>query len=275
MNKFATLSAVPGLFILFIFAAFSGVLLAEEDASWGLGVGVGLALNPHYPGSDQSDTLIAPFPYPEYYGEKVRLDTDGLAANLFNSDRFNLDFSLNGSLPVSDEDNRVRRGMDDLELVLEVGPELEVTLIEWGNAEFRLDIPLRSAFEVTLDNAPRDAGFTLDPRFHFEQRLGQWEWDLDVGALYATERYHSLYYEVPLESVTAERAFFQADSGLTGWRASSSAERRWGDWIFFAYLRYLNFSGAANEDSPLLVENDYYAGGVALIWMFQASTKDD
>lgn len=258
----------------FIAALATNVIAEEETASWGLGLGLAAGIYPHYPGSDQNDNLFIPFFYPEYYGENIRLDTDGLAANLFDSDRVNLDFSLNGSLPVSDEDNQVRQGMGDLELIVEIGPAAEITLLEWENAEFRFDLPLRAAFEVTLEKMPRDAGLTFDPRLHYERNFGAWNWDMDVGALLATERYHALYYNVPDVFATTERPAYRADDGLTGWRVSSSAERRVGDWIFYAYLRYLNFSGAANDDSPLLVEDDYVAGGVALIWMFKTS-KDE
>ena len=242
-----------------------------EGASdaWGLGLGIGTVVFPHYPGSDQSETLTTPFPFPIYRGKHFQLDDDGLVANVFNSDRFQLDFSLNGALPVSDEENRVRQGLDDLDFILEIGPALEVTLAEYSNTALRIDFPLRAAFEVNLEEVPRDTGLIFDPRLHIEQNFDTWNWDFDVGLLFANERYHALYYDVPLSGVTNIRPEFEATSGLTAFRASSSIEQNIADWRVLAYLRYLNLADAANRDSPLLVKDDYWAAGLAVVWFFK------
>ena len=77
----------------------------EGSATWSLGVGLAAGVYPHYPGSKQDETAVAPFPYAEYRSDRIELDRDGLAAKLFQSDRFKLDLSVNGALPVSAKNN--------------------------------------------------------------------------------------------------------------------------------------------------------------------------
>ena len=71
----------------------------EGSATWSLGVGLAAGVYPHYPGSKQDETAVAPFPYAEYHSDRIELDRDGLAAKIFQSDRFKLDLSVNGAFP--------------------------------------------------------------------------------------------------------------------------------------------------------------------------------
>ena len=243
----------------------------EATSSWSLGVGLAVIDYPHYPGSVQNETTIAPIPYVEYHSDRFDLGKDGLAAKVFQSGRLKLDLSVNGALPVSSKKNDLRTGMDDLELMIEFGPELEITLGTWGNSILRLDIPVRANFEVTTDEAPNAVGWSADPRIHFEQNFEHWDWEIDFGALWASQSYQDVFYTVADKDVTAMRPAYQAQSGVLGWRLSATVERRIGDWILFGYLRQMDLSSAANEDSPLLGQNSYLAGGVAAIWMFKTN----
>lgn len=242
-----------------------------EEPSWELGLGLGIANFPHYPGSDQSKTIVAPLPYPKYNSKRLQLDEDGLAAKLHSSDRVKLSLSLNGSFPADSDSNRAREGMRDLELIGELGPELEITLKRWKKAELRLDLPVRAAFEITLEHTPKQAGWNFEPRLHYEKEIDHWDVEFDLGALFGNRRYHQTFYEVDAADLTATRPAYQANSGLTGWRLSSTVKRRWGNWLLLGYVRYMNFSSAANEGSPLLVSTNYLAGGVGLIWVFKSS----
>jgi len=245
----------------------------EDDAvsNWSLGVGLAVVDYPHYPGSVQNETTIAPIPYAEYHSERFDLGKDGLAAKVFQSGRFKLDLSVNGALPVSSKKNDLRTGMDDLELMIEFGPELEITVASWKNSILRFDIPVRANFEVTTEHAPKSVGWSTDPRIHFEQNFEHWDWEIDVGALWASQSYQDVFYTVDTTDVMASRPSYQAESGVMGWRVSATVERRIGDWILLGYLRQMDLSSAANKDSPLLGQNSYLAGGVAAIWMFKTN----
>ena len=244
--------------------------VGEDSATWSLGVGVAAGAYPHYPGSRQSETVIAPFPYAEYHSDRIDLDRDGFAAKLFQSERFTLDLSVNGALPVSANKNALRSDMDDLELMIELGPQLEITLASWSHSILRFDIPVRANFELTTSHAPNSVGWSSDPRIHFEQNYANWEWEIDVGAQWGSQSYQEVFYTVAAKDVTATRPLYQAKSGLLGWRLSATVERRIGDWIVLGYLRQMDLGSAANQGSPLMGQNSYLAGGAAVIYMFKS-----
>ncbi|MFT7043242.1 MAG: outer membrane protein [Candidatus Azotimanducaceae bacterium] len=246
-------------------------LVGEESAAWSLGIGMAVGAYPHYPGATQSETVMAPFPFPEYHSDRIDLDRDGLAAKLFQSDRLELDVSMNGAFPVSANDNDLRADMADLELMLEFGPELQMTLATWDNAALRFDVPVRAAFEVTTSSMPEYIGWNADPRLHFEHQANGWEWEIDLGILWANQQYQSIFYSVPAADVTATRPFFEAESGMLAWRLSATVERRIGDWILLGYVRHMDLSRSKNRNSALLAQNNYLAGGVAAIWMFTSN----
>ena len=125
------------------------IRFGEGPATRSLRVGLAMSIYPHYPDSRQFETAIAPFPYAEYHSDRIELDQDGLAAKLFQSNRFELDLSINDDLPVSSKNNDLMTWIVDLALRIELEPEREITLATWGNSILRFDIPARANFEVT------------------------------------------------------------------------------------------------------------------------------
>lgn len=256
---------------LFACCAVSAQEDAGEQSRWELGAGLALVNLPHYPGASQSSILLAPFPYPVYHSETINLDEEGLVASVAESGRFSLKASVNGSLPVSDKDNDARIGMNDLDLVVETGPSLHIALREWGDSELRLEIPVRAAFKITTDSFPEYTGWTSNPGIYYETDYGPWHWESSIGAIWSNSDYHGFFYDVDAEFATATRPEYHSGGGFTGWRSSATIKRRWGNFIGLGYVRYMNFSGAANTDSPLLIEDNYLAAGVSLVYMLFGS----
>ena len=276
-----------------IAVAFGGLLAANvpaDDASpqdspdypgwkelWSdltLGVGVAAVDYPHYPGSPQSDTLVAPLPYLEYEGDWLSIDRDGIQASLFKSDRAKLDISVSGSLPVNNDDDILREGMNDLELILEVGPELELKLAQWGNNTLELHLPLRAALELDPSNGIEPVGWVFDPRVHYEWRTQSTEFEIDLGAYTADQEYNQLLYGVSQPFATLARPQYRAKSGLVGYRLSSTIQYDVGAWSFLAYARYMDLGSAKNTDSPLFVDDSYVLFGVGAIWRFKYADSD-
>ncbi len=247
--------------------------LAQEESAtwWELGLGVALVSFPHYPGADQSSSLITPFPYPVFHSEHLSLDEEGLIASVAEQGRFSLKASLNGALPVDDSESRARAGMAYLDLVIEAGPSLHISLWESDLAEWRLELPLRAALKVNADELISLSGWTSNPGVYYETRLGEWHWESSLGAVWSSRDYHGFFYDVDLTEALAERPAYRAEAGFTASRASMTLKRRWGDFLAICYLRYMNFSGAANSDSSLLRSRDYLAGGLSFIYLFYTS----
>jgi len=239
-----------------------------------LGVGIAAVDYPHYPGSPQSDTLVAPLPYLEYEGDWLSIDRDGIQASLFKSDRAKLDISVSGSLPVNNDDDILREGMNDLELILEVGPELEVKLAQWGNNTLELHLPLRAALELDPSNGIEPVGWVFDPRVHYEWRTQSTEFEIDLGAYTADQEYNQLLYGVSQPFATLARPEYRAKSGLVGYRLSSTIQYDVGAWSFLAYARYMDLGSAKNTDSPLFVDDSYVLLGVGAIWRFKYADSD-
>jgi outer membrane scaffolding protein for murein synthesis (MipA/OmpV family) len=239
-----------------------------------LGVGIAAVDYPHYPGSPQSDTLVAPLPYLEYEGDWLSIDRDGIQASLFKSDRAELDISVSGSLPVNNDDDIIREGMNDLELILEVGPELELKLAQWGNNTLELHLPLRAALELDPSNGIEPVGWVFDPRVHYEWRTQSTEFEIDLGAYTADQEYNQLLYGVSQPFATLARPQYRAKSGLVGYRLSSTIQYDVGAWSFLAYARYMDLGSAKNTDSPLFVDDSYVLFGVGAIWRFKYADSD-
>lgn len=239
-----------------------------------LGVGIAAVDYPHYPGSPQSDTLVAPLPYLEYEGDWLSIDRDGIQASLFKSERAKLDISVSGSLPVNNDDDILREGMNDLELILEVGPELELKLAQWGNNTLELHLPLRAALELDPSNGIEPVGWVFDPRVHYEWRTQSTEFEIDLGAYTADQEYNQLLYGVSQPFATLARPQYRAKSGLVGYRLSSTIQYDVGAWSFLAYARYMDLGSAKNTDSPLFVDDSYVLFGVGAIWRFKYADSD-
>ena len=95
---------------------------------WEAGLGIAAISLPDYRGADSSQTYVLPAPYLVYRGEFLKADRSGVRGTLFNTDRVELNLSLNATLPVSSRNNAARQGMANLRPTVELGPTLSVNL---------------------------------------------------------------------------------------------------------------------------------------------------
>lgn len=258
-------------------AVLGGVFTASQVCAqtsdlplWEAGIGLGALHNPHYLGAEQTDTYVLPLPYFVYRGSYLRADRGGIRGLLYESDRLELRLSLGGSLPVNSDDNDARAGMDDLDLLIDAGPNLQYTLYQDDTHLWRLDLPVQGVFSLGQAFLYH-RGWTSNPRVHYQRDIGDWTLTTSLGPVFSDVRFHRYFYDVGAEDVTAERPFYEAKSGYTGTRASLGLRRRVGEWFVGAYFRYYDLHGAANEDSPLVRQTDYFSAGLFLAWVFAES----
>ena len=185
-----------------------------------LGVGIAAINYPHYPGSAQTATFVSPLPYLEYDGDWLSVDRDGIQAHLFEDDRITLDLSVSGSLPVNNDDDQLREGMPDLELILEVGPELEIRLSEFGAHSFELHVPFRAALEIDPSRGIEPVGWVFDPRLNYLWAQSGWEFEIDLGLYAADQTYNQLLYGIRPQDALDDRPIYRANGGLVGYRLS-------------------------------------------------------
>jgi len=237
---------------------------------------VGYAKVPHYRGASTHRNIMLPLPLAIYRGEKYSLDEEGAHRWLFTSDRVKLDLSLAAGLPVPrDSQSKAREGMPGLDGTIELGPRLEINLLKKRRHALSLNFPLRFNTSVSL-NAVAYHGWLFAPYlqyFYKNPRKNGWEFDLSLGPQYASQKYHSYYYEVAPKYETVDRPVYEVDAGYSGSRVTlyvqKTIERLW----LSAFARYDVLDDAVFRDSPLLEKKNYLVAGFVVGWIFMKSPQ--
>ena len=252
-----------------------GIADARELPLWEAGVGVFPSTFPAYRGSDDQQYYLLPIPYLMYHGDILRIDREGVRARLFDTDRIEVNVSVNGAIPVNSDESDARKDMPDLDPVFEVGPSLNVVLDRPAPGQtLKLKLPLRSVIATNLDNT-RQAGWTFNPHLNLDSSdmFGGWHAGLSVGPLFGNRRYHAYYYDVDPEYATPVRPAYEASGGYSGTVLLGSMSRHFDRIRVGAFIRYDYLSGAAFDDSPLVETDHSLMGGVAVSWILKKSTR--
>lgn len=270
--------AAPLRFALILALAASTPAAADRLPKWEAGVGLSLLDFPDYRGADERTTLVLPFPYLIYRGDVLRLDREGLRGLLVESDRVELDVSVNASIPVNSEDNAARSGMPDLDATLEIGPSLNLTVYGHRSqrVEVQIKLPVRAVIATDLSHA-RTAGFVFEPRLNLDLRARRdgrgWRGAAALGPVFASDAYADYFYTVAPAFATPTRPAFQAEGGYAGTQLTLSLGWRGGALWAGAFLRQDWLAGASFVDSPLVRQKDALAAGVGVAWVFARSRK--
>lgn len=250
----------------------------EEKPLWEAGAGIGAFTLPAYRGAGQNANYILPVPYFTYHGDFFKADRHGIRGSFFDSDRVDLTVSLFLSPPGGSEDIEARDGMPDLKATFEIGPQLDFTLwrSESGARFLKLRMPLRAAF--TVEGPPRDVGWLFHPNLNLDitdlPGLPAWNLGLVAGPLFANQRQNAYYYSVAQQYATPARPAYEAAAGYVGMQFLAGVSRRYQKFWVGAFVSYDNMSGAVVADSPLVLEKNNFAAGLAISWIFgESSTR--
>lgn len=242
---------------------------------WEAGVFGGTAVTPAYPGASERSTRTLALPYLVYRGEVLHADRSGVGARLVNTDKTEFDVGFALSLPAKSDDVPARRGMPDLGTLVEFGPRLKIKLAEPSpNSRVRLELPLRAVIEAR--GGLHRQGATFEPRLAYTlaDPQGRWHIDTALSAVLGNKGINDYFYGVEQQFATPGRPAYAAKSGLMitrlGLGGSYLLHR---DWRAFAFLRYDNYTGAANRDSPLLRQNSGTSAGIGLMWTWRRSSQ--
>ncbi|MEL6367006.1 MAG: MipA/OmpV family protein [Pseudomonadota bacterium] len=236
---------------------------------WEVGVGVGGAWTPDYPGATSQTARGLPLPVVIYRGNFLRIGDGNVASGqLFQSDKVDFGISLNGSFDAESDDVGARAGMPDLGFVFEVGPEIEIQLAQFaeGTRRIELELPVRAAFSFD-DDGLRDRGFVFNPELEYEHEFAdrQFEWSISISPAFASERLQSYFFDVAPEFATADRPDFSASGGYLQTRLGLGLQWR-GEGRFAAVgVSYAFLDDSTNEDSPLFRQD--YGLSVGLVFV--------
>ncbi|MER2541050.1 MAG: MipA/OmpV family protein [Azonexus sp.] len=251
---------------------------AEEKPLWEAGIGVAALSFPSYRGSDQTNNFLMPVPMFSYHGDFFKADRHGIRASFFDSDFIDLTVSMALSPPASSKDIKARSRMSDLEGTFEIGPQIDLTFWRSENrARFvKLLMPLRAA--VTVEGSPQSVGWVFHPKLNMDitdlPGMPGWNLGLLAGPVFGNQRQNAYYYSVASQYATTARPAYEANAGYAGMQYTMGFSKRFPKFWVGTFLRYDNLSGATFEDSPLVKQKDYFAGGVAITWVLgESSTR--
>ena len=256
-------------------ASFSGH--AEHKPLWEAGLGIGAVTFPDYRGSDRTQTYVLPVPYFVYRGEFLRADRNGVRGRFFDSDRVELNVTMNASAPVDSRDNATRHGMPDLKPTVEIGPSLDLTLWRSGGKRAKLDLRLPLVTGITIEGSPKSTGWQFSPRFNLDLQdpagMGGWNLGLVAGPLFGDRKQHRYFYSVAQQYATPDRPAYEAHPGYAGVQLLVALSKRFPSYWVGGFLRYDSLSGAVFGDSPLVRRQNYLVGGIAMAWIIGESSR--
>ncbi len=252
--------------------------ICEEKPLWELGVGSALLQMPDYRGSDESRVYLLPYPYLIYRGDILKIERERISGRIFKTDKLLLDFSLFGNVPVDSSKNAARRGMPDLDPTFEIGPSLNIRLLDnqQGRYKLNLALPVRAFFSTNFSSV-RHEGWIFSPKLIFEKddlipdtglNLG-----ISAGPMFADSGYHSYFYSVEPAYGAASRPSYEAGSGYSGSTLTLGLNKGFKQLIFNAFVSVDFLQGAVIEDSPLVKTKHSIISGFTVSWIFLKSAK--
>ena len=248
---------------------------AEQLPLWELGAGLATINSPDYRGSDVNTTRIFPIPYFIYRGSFLKADRDGLRSTLFDSDKAEVSFSLNATLPIG-RDNATRRSEAERKATVAFGPSVNVDL--WNSQDKKTALvfraPVRTGF--TLEAKPKTIGWTFSPGLDLHLRdvagAAGWNFGLFSGVIFSDRKYNARFYSISPQEATASLPQYAAAGGYSGAQATMSLSKRFRNYWVGSFVRYDTVAGAVFEDSPLVRKRGGASAGLAFSWVFSQSS---
>ena len=253
------------------------VASAEEvlrDPLWEAGFVTAAFSGPSYPAADDETAAAFLSPYIIYRGDVFSVGDEGaLRALAFANDTLELDLSLGASLPANSEDDADREGMEDLDFLFEIGPQLiwhagQNTFKNWQGI---FDIKLRARSVISLADFD-SRGYLFEPSFVYELKSKtrrNLSWQADVEMLFGNDRLNRYFYQVGDMAATDTRRQYDAEAGYMGTEIGFGLSYPVNDNLrLFVGGNVELYDGAANQDSPLFKQDVGYSGGMVLVYTF-------
>ncbi|HEY9051180.1 MAG TPA: MipA/OmpV family protein, partial [Gammaproteobacteria bacterium] len=169
--------AMKFLLVIFWMLTTTSLFAEQNTGYWELGAGVSYIQSPHYAGSNQSKNYVVPFPHVVIKTDYLSVDRNVLRGHVLSTDTFRFNVSFSGSFKVESEDNELRRGMPDLDYIIEAGPSLQWLLSgNFGGKRYvTIEVPVRGAIATDFDEA-KSIGWHAIPTLHWHN-----EWHNDTA----------------------------------------------------------------------------------------------
>lgn len=231
---------------------------------WEIGlVGIG-GYVPDYPGSDESSGNGIVMPYMVYRGKFFRMGDKGIARGRFiNTDSIEFDLSLDGSFDAESDDNSARAGMPDLDYLFEIGPRLQIKVMDnIMGGKLEVELPFRAVLATDFSYLSYE-GLVFQPSIAWQRPdlLGTGgNLKIYAGPIFFTEKLMDYFYEVKPAYTRTGRPNYDAGEGYLGTELGISAIKKINNnFTLFGSLQLNFYEGSANDDSPLF-QRDFSVG---------------
>jgi len=248
---------------------------------WELGVGGGVFFGRDYPASNDPNRRAIALPFLVYRSPVFRIGGGSVRAVAIERPRLRLDLSVGASFSASSEDNGSRDGMPDLDFLFELGPQLELRLIdrvagEDGRVQLGFVAELRAVVATDFRGIGAQ-GFVAEIGVEAARRR-VFDTGLDVvgalGVTFADERLQDYFYEVEPEYARPARAAYDARGGYLGTELSLGVVIRPSETLrVFLGVQSGLYAGAANEESPLFETTASTGAALGVAWTFARSAR--
>lgn len=267
--------------IFMVFFADDVSAQSKKNALYDLGITVGAATLPDYPGADHRRTRYLALPYGVYRGKVLRTDEGLLKGKFLASERFEFDLSISAAFPADSSQNKIREGMPDLYWLGEIGPRMIYHILRNPSSSQKLDlsIPLRAVFATNFKRT-EDRGFLFPPTLEYQIRdfpIDGTTFFVRTGVLLASERLAEYFYEVSPAFANANRPAYKAKAGYFSSRLGFGLRVSMGSQLLgITGIGFDNYHGSVNRESPLLRSKTTTIWFAALAWAFyQSKTMEE
>lgn len=261
--------------LMFIFS--SNALAEQMLPKWEFGLGPAYLSYPDYPGSNEQNQLLLPFPYIIYRGESFSINEQEITKPFLKTPNLELDLSLSGSIPVSSKDNEMRAGMEDLDGSIGLGPVLKYRLYHHQLSELKFELPIRAIIASDFERIHQE-GWEANPGIFYYYRKAlshKQRIKVTVGATanFATAENNNYFYGVDSNDATLERPAYRATEGFTGMSYHLGLNYHFDQFWLGAFWRGLDMSQAVYKESPLVETQFSHMFGLTMTWNFMKSTE--
>lgn len=248
-----------------------------QRPKWEAGVAAVAFRVTDYPASDEYRKLVLPVPYFVYHGRVLRSDDQGSRMRRKLSPFAEIDVSGGGALASDSSDSQARDGMPDLGYLVELGPNLRLSVAGWSaRARFMVNLPVRGVVSIGDPGLNwRGVVFAPELAYRHEHILGtELTLRVSVASQFVTDALGDYFYAVEPRYATAGRPAYAASGGYLGSSAGLRIDHKISNRVrLFTTLRYYDYTGAANEDSPLFRSDHGYSAGLGVSWTFLQSRE--
>lgn len=233
----------------------------------------------HYPAASDGQFRALPIPYIIYRGDTLRIGDQGLvrARTELADERLELDIGLDGAFDVDSDNNAARRGMPNLDLLIEAGPKATWHMRpKTDPLQVNLSLEVRAVISAEFVSFGYE-GMTVTPEISAFDRefLGTRLMAYGaIGPIFGYDGINEYFYQVDAAYATPDRPAYRADSGYIGTETTVGlaypvTERL----LVFAAAQIGYYGGARNEDSPLHRDDWNVNAGAGLRWSFWQSEQ--